>query len=150
MKMKHMDTGEIVFVIGYVAPNKNCQKTHAICLCDARLHPGENGRKPIENGTIEIEVPAKKLMPLDIPNWNDVQHFYLDGEYEALLESREELWAKRVESAADSVAKQEMSNLRKNGVTDENLIAELAAKKREAYIAQRTLREHSIERPLHW
>ena len=154
MKMKHKETGEIVIVIGYIAPDKNCRKTHAICLCDARLHPGENGRKTPKDGTIEIEFPAKKLEPLELPNWDEVRQFYSDGEYEELLRSREDRFKKWLETAANSVEKQEMANLRKSGIADEAIITELAAKKKEAYIKSflgpKNEDGGSEQRPVRW
>lgn len=149
MKMKHRETGEIVFVIGYVARHKG---TFARCLCDARLHPGRKVRSCGE-GTVEMEIAIQNLVAVDIPNWAEIETQYPPNCFEKIRSGRMEEHINAVKASANSQYEKELAKLKGEGMPDD--VAErLASEKKEAYIKSRlepkTEDGGSEQRPVRW
>ena len=81
MKMRHVDTGEIVCVEGFYS--KPDGTVYARCLCDPRLHP-EKGEHPLEKGSVMKQLKADHLTSLETVDWDDVASLYADGKFDQL------------------------------------------------------------------
>lgn len=150
MKMKHRGTGEIVFVIGYVA--KPTKGVFARCLCDARLHPDRKGRGFGED-TVEMEIAAHMLGPVEMPNWKEIEALYPPTQFQQILKRKQEENIRNVNNNAHSVFVNVKSELIKNGMPAD--IAEKKAKEQmEKYIESRldTMdgEKTSVKRPTVW
>ena len=132
MTMKHRDTGEIVFVMGFFT--KPTKGTYARCLCDARLHPERKGQR--YEGSVEMEIAAHNLVPVELPRWNEIETLYPKGRFEQIRQRKLEEHRRNVECNAVAIYNQELSRLRKDGIPDD-LAENMAARKREDFLSSR-------------
>lgn len=146
MKMKHRDTGEIVFVIGYIA--KPTKGVFARCLCDARLHPDRKGRGYGE-GTVEMEIAAHMLGPIEMPDWKEIEALYPPTQFEQILKKKHEEHVRNVNNNAQSVYVKERAELLKDGIPEDEA-ERLATAKKEAYIESHLNQPKSGVREAKW
>lgn len=142
MKMKHNQTNEIFEVIGY------CQKPQggikAICLADARLHPERKGRG-INEATVQMEVPSHCLIPIETPNWEEVEKLYSPCVFERIRKAKVEEYTKSIKSTAIGIYQQELHKLIQDGVAED--MAEVLARKKEAEFIEGKLNPPKKEEP---
>lgn len=146
MKMKHRDTGEIVFVIGYVA--KPTKGVFARCLCDARLHPDRKGRGHGED-TVEMEIAAHMLGPIEMPDWKEIEALYPPTQFEQILKKKHEEHVRNVNNNAQSVYVKERAELLKDGILEDEA-ERLATAKKESYIESHLNQPKSGVRAAKW
>ncbi len=133
MKMKHRDTGEIVFLIGYVV--KPTKGVYARCLCDARLHPDRKGRGHGDD-TVEMEIAAHMLRPVEKPDWNEIEALYPPTQFKQILRKRQEDHVRNINSNAYSVYMKERAELVREGVSEDEA-ERMANEKKDAYVKSR-------------
>ena len=145
MTMKHRDTGELVFVIGFfMKPTKG---TYARCLCDARLHPERWGQR--YEGSIEMEIAAHNLVPVELPKWNEIERLYPKGRFEQILKKKHEEHVRNVNNNAQSVYVKERAELLKDGILEDEA-ERLATAKKESYIESHLNQPKSGVREAKW